>query len=439
MLERKRVEFKEGNWVEVFYEQDGAWYEAKVIKAIKYEDAIRYTVHYTEDDATQSNIYEDQMRPLNKKKQKKKTKTSPPPTPTTTSSSSKKKKQIPITTFASPPSFTPTTTTTTKKRKADNLKHTPISSSTSPKHKSVVTANPKRFKPTPASRKLAVKMGLPEGWTAFARPNSRYTFRNPAGDKRFLSKKAVYDHLGLPLPPPGQIVVVDSSDDSSSSDEEDGSGSGSGSSSASGSGSGSESGSGSGSESGDGSGSNAEDSSTETEDESSSPPRQRPKPNPKPSTATTQKSKATVVIVNKGGIVSALEEGDPPWRTTDHHYLGRNVRYTFAQASAGSHVGVVRGWIAATDIDAEGEPGFVSERSGKPAALFHVLFDVKTCPFSSQDLEEYELVESLISVDGEKEEDSVLSCDENETLSETIKHVLKRGRVKKGSGRPRKS
>lgn len=114
------------------------------------------------------------------------------------------------------------------------------------------------------------------------------------------------------------------------------------------------------------------------------------------------------------------------------------MRYRFPDPSVGAHVGTVDGWIAATDVDAEGAPGFVSERSGRPAELFHVRFDVTTCPFASQDLEGFELDESLLSEVEGVESGEEGSVDEEEALSETIRHVLKRGRAKKGTRRGRK-
>jgi len=50
----------------------------------------------------------------------------------------------------------------------------------------------------------------------------------------------------------------------------------------------------------------------------------------------------------------------------------------------------VLGWIADSDKDTAGEPGFVSESTGKPACLFHVKFDSSSA-IDSQDYEAYEL------------------------------------------------
>ena len=53
-------------------------------------------------------------------------------------------------------------------------------------------------------------------------------------------------------------------------------------------------------------------------------------------------------------------------------------------------IGKILGWIADTDVDKVGEPGFVSESTGKPACLFHVKFGSSNT-IDSQDYEEYEL------------------------------------------------
>jgi len=57
---------------------------------------------------------------------------------------------------------------------------------------------------------------------------------------------------------------------------------------------------------------------------------------------------------------------------------------------------------SATDVDSSGEPGFVSDKTGKPAALYHVEFpEDLNHPYAnllvqSQDLEEYELLNCLL-------------------------------------------
>lgn len=109
---------------------------------------------------------------------------------------------------------------------------------------------------------------------------------------------------------------------------------------------------------------------------------------------------------------SQKDEGDPPWRTTDHEYLGRLVRWTQEHAVSArrkinvEQIGRVTGWISETDVDQAGEPGFVSEKTGQPAKLFHVIFEDEPSlhPYGSylvdfQDLEEFELEQCLIPED----------------------------------------
>lgn len=103
-------------------------------------------------------------------------------------------------------------------------------------------------------------------------------------------------------------------------------------------------------------------------------------------------------------------EEDPPWRTVGSEYLGKFVRWvTQHKASARrtvavEQIGEVVGWISETDVDKAGEPGFVSEKTGKPSALYHVVFNDEPThhPYASVlvefvDLEEYELKECILS------------------------------------------
>jgi len=88
-----------------------------------------------------------------------------------------------------------------------------------------------------------------------------------------------------------------------------------------------------------------------------------------------------------------VEEDDPPWRTGGHSFLQKRVKY---EASKGEYAfGTVAAWISADDVDSEGNPGFLSEKDGKPAALFHITFDANSA-FASQDLEEFELMDTFI-------------------------------------------
>jgi len=86
------------------------------------------------------------------------------------------------------------------------------------------------------------------------------------------------------------------------------------------------------------------------------------------------------------------QEGDPPWRTEEHEFLERIVRY-----NTGDEVqkGKVTGWLDSQDLDSNRNPAFVSERTGKPATLFHINFAKGDVLFV--DLEEHELMECLLT------------------------------------------
>jgi hypothetical protein len=100
--------------------------------------------------------------------------------------------------------------------------------------------------------------------------------------------------------------------------------------------------------------------------------------------------------------------GDPPWRTTGSDYLGRTIEWKATHAISSRRLvevvqrGTVVGWIRETDVDKAGQPGFVSEASGEPARLYHVVFDAEpnhpypSLQAQSQDLEEYELQACLL-------------------------------------------
>lgn len=99
-------------------------------------------------------------------------------------------------------------------------------------------------------------------------------------------------------------------------------------------------------------------------------------------------------------VEESVDEGDPPWRTTDHPFLSRRIRWTPPAENSDlpnePSVGTVVGWISETDVDSEGNPGFVSSKTGQPACLFHALFDD-----FEQDFEEWELEEIFLKEDDE--------------------------------------
>lgn len=274
MLPVPTFELSEGDMVEVYYDPDRTWYKAKITKVVNYKDDVRYSVRYTQDRSTQSNICIDMIRLIEGGTKSK-------------SKSSSKKEKASTTTKS-------TTKGTAKRKKAqDAVKNDKKKGKT-------------EFIPSFKDLELAATMGLPEGWSASMKSASRYTIVSPDGANRFQSKKAAFDFLGMPLP-------------------------------------------------------TNEKKSTQTEE----------------------------LDINE----AVVEEDDPPWRTSGNDFLGKRVRYEYEPGRFAS--GTVTGWIAATDVDSNGEPGFISEKTGEPAALYHVSFD-STCAIASQDLEEFELEKSIV-------------------------------------------
>jgi hypothetical protein len=123
----------------------------------------------------------------------------------------------------------------------------------------------------------------------------------------------------------------------------------------------------------------------------------------------TYKSKKAALDAMMEANKTSLDEGDPPWRTTDNIYLGRRVKWiTKYNASARRtvdlvQIGTVVGWISESDTDKDGQPGFISEQTGKPAKLYHVTFDIDRnhtyfqYMLPEQDMEEWELLQNLLS------------------------------------------
>jgi len=71
MLERS-ARYEKGDTVEVLYEADETWYDAEVVRVVLYEDDVRYTVLFIDEDTTQSNVSEELMKRSTKKKKTKK-------------------------------------------------------------------------------------------------------------------------------------------------------------------------------------------------------------------------------------------------------------------------------------------------------------------------------------------------------------------------------
>jgi hypothetical protein len=114
--------------------------------------------------------------------------------------------------------------------------------------------------------------------------------------------------------------------------------------------------------------------------------------------------------------LAALEEADdPPWRVDGHEFIGKQVKYVAQHKVSGTRTveivqtGTVTGWISEQDKDRQGEPGYVCEETGKPAALFRVEFqDDPSHPYRSQlidfqDMEEHEVLDMLLNEQDDNE------------------------------------
>lgn len=275
------------------------------------------------DDATQTNVCFERIRPLKTNKKKKQ--------------QSKKRKAIAITSTSSDEADD-----ADEEQVEEEIVEAPIaakskSKAAMPKKAQTKNASPPKKKgrkygnigyvPDSTELQLAAKMGLPEGWAVNVKPNSKFTFRSPDGDMRFTSKKAVFEHLGLPLPKHGQNLFSDDDNDDYDDDSDD-------------------------------------------------------------VKVTTKSTKN-----NEGKDPMPIEDGDPPWRTSGHKYLGRRVEYNFPDGVVGN--GTCTGWISEMDVDKDNNPGFVSERTNEPACLFHVTMD-SDCPVASQDFEGYEMEDIMV-------------------------------------------
>ena len=99
---------------------------------------------------------------------------------------------------------------------------------------------------------------------------------------------------------------------------------------------------------------------------------------------------------------------DPPWRTEGHEWIGRQLVWGTLHRISGTRkvhvdqIGTIEGYIEDTDVDKEGNPGFISEKTGKPAKLFHVVFPDEphhmyaSFLLETTDLEEHEIADNLL-------------------------------------------
>mmetsp|Transcript_6540 Transcript_6540/g.7331 ORF Transcript_6540/g.7331 Transcript_6540/m.7331 type:complete len:413 (-) Transcript_6540:119-1357(-) len=320
LLPLEVVELVEGDEVEVYYEDDSCWYHAIVTEVLQYKDDERYTVRYTVDDATQTNVCQDKIRKIKSKKKPKKRKSTASTTATSTPKSHEKSKRNKKKEIKKTASKKRKYKTDENERNSEE-EDVPVEA---PKKKRAKQTKLTQYIPNTSELHTASKMGLPEGWTAKVRSGSRYVIKSPDGKQKFTSKKLAFQHLGLPIPK----HVHDHLDDDD--EEEDG-----------------------------------------------------------------DEFHEVHMNINEEDVENAIniEDGDPPWRTSNHKYLGRKVEYTFPDGIIGK--GKVIGWISDKDVDKNGNPGFVSENTGKAACLFHVQMD-NDCSIESQDLEGYEVEEVLL-------------------------------------------
>lgn len=105
------------------------------------------------------------------------------------------------------------------------------------------------------------------------------------------------------------------------------------------------------------------------------------------------------------------EAGDPPWRRVGHEYLGRSVRYPIDESESKYQKGKVAGWLSEKDQDSDGNPAFLSEKTGKPGKLFHIIFEDSDLLFV--DLEGFE-VEEILMEENEEGESMDEDVDEDE-------------------------
>jgi len=136
-------------------------------------------------------------------------------------------------------------------------------------------------------------------------------------------------------------------------------------------------------------------------------------------------------------IAQEIEDaGDPPWRKVGHEWIGRRVAWTSDHKVSArrtvsiEQIGTIDGYIKSTDVDKDGNPGFVSEVSGKPADLFHVVFpdqphhQYASFLLNAQDLEEHEVSENLLeetAAEKRKREQAIAALEEESTPQATPK------------------
>ena len=232
-----------------------------------------YNILYTEEDTTQTNILEEDIRPAPIVKRKKKK---------------------------------PTTSKSGKKRKAGggNGRGEDIGDGDRAGDDTAAGIDAEHFD-------LARSMGLPDGWAVKRNKNYKLSIWGPDG-RRYRSKKAAFESARLEPP---------------KLDEVDGGA------------------------------------------------RKRHRGRPRKKASGEEEEDHPFPLPEELRAEAKAEEGDPPWRTDGHEHMGRRVRYAPPGAPELRQTGTVTGWISEKDVDRAGDPGFISERTGEPASLFHVTFD----------------------------------------------------------------
>ena len=295
----------------------------------------RYTVHYTEEDTTQTNVSEDVIRKVE----------------TSTLKGKKGKGK------------TSTSSTRKKVSDSDSKKRKTIAEDKE-EEDSIPTKKPNKrtsssYVPKPEELQLAQSMGLPEGWAAKSNGKGMYSFRSPDGQTRIEGKRAVFKHLGMDKPrnfyprssksTKFQYKEPDDEDMMEEEEEED----------------------------------KEEQGDDDNDDEEYDQGNRKVAKSPTKKTTPASNKK-----VKEDEFWEEEEGDDPPWRITGHEFIGKKI-------DVDSNIGLIVGWIAETDVDKNGQPGYVSESDGKPAALFHVQFETNSV-LETQDFEEFEGLNYLL-------------------------------------------
>lgn len=295
-----------------------------VCRACSLLTARRYTVFFPDEEATQDNISEENMRRTEKRSAKKKKKKRSPKKDT----SAKKSGGVALMELPMPG----------KKRKGPTSR---------------LSAKEKKER-----SKIAKKMGLPEGWLALMGNNYSVRIWNPDGEF-FSSKKKAFESIGLV--------------ESESSEEEM-----------------------------EQTGKRPRRAKAKKKDKRRHSRRSlcQDKKNYKETDLEVLNDPADLIPYSPPGQknnIDEVDEEDPPWRRSENALVGRTIEYSFRSENKRrtTAIGLITGWLDETDLDSEGNPAYIGEKSKKPEKLFHVEFD-ETAELLFIDLEEYEVLDMLV-------------------------------------------